>query len=49
MVAPAAVAEQREAMRFGDFEQWVSRHIRESRIIGGANKTVYEFGPIATI
>lgn len=49
MVAPAAVAEQREAMRFGDFEQWVTRHIRESRIIGGANKTVYEIGPTATI
>ena len=49
MVAPAAVAEQREAMRFGDFEQWVTRHIRESRINGGANKTVYEIGPTATI
>ena len=49
LFSPTATAERREALRFGDFEQWVTRHIKESRIIGGANKTVYEIGPTATI
>lgn len=49
LMAPAAVAERRENLRFGDFEQWVTRNIKESRVLGGATRTVYEIGPTATI
>jgi hypothetical protein len=39
----------KESIRYGDFEQWVTRKIKESRIIGGSTKTVYEIAPTATI
>lgn len=34
-----------EMLKFGDFNNWVIRHIKESAIIGGKNKMVYEIGP----
>lgn len=36
-----------EPIKFGDFSQWVTRTINESKIIGGATKTLYEIGPSA--
>lgn len=36
-------------IKFGDFEQWVMRPVKESGIIGGATKTLYEVGPTQTI
>lgn len=44
-----AVAETVEPIKFGNMEQWVTRHIPESKIIGGNTKTVYEIGPTATV
>lgn len=44
-----ARAQRFEPIRFGDFEQWVTRDIKESAIIGGARKKVYAIGPTATI
>jgi hypothetical protein len=44
-----ANAQRTEKLKYGDFEQWVTRKIKESRIIGGATKTVYEIAPNATI
>lgn len=44
-----AAAETREAVRFGDFEQWVTRDIDESAIIGGKTRQVYAIGPTAHI
>lgn len=38
-----------EKVRYGDFEQWVTRHIKESKIIGGKERTVYAIGPEETI
>lgn len=38
-----------EKIRFSDFENWVTRHIPESRVLGGKTKTVYEIGPTQTI
>lgn len=38
-----------EPIRFGDFSQWIARGISESKLIGGAHKTVYEIGPEAKI
>ena len=42
-------AETKEKVAFGDFEHWVTRTIKESAIIGGKNKTLYEIGPTQTI
>jgi hypothetical protein len=38
-----------EPLKYGDFSQWVTRHITESKVIGGKQKTVYEIAPAATI
>ncbi len=35
--------------KYGDFNQWVTRSIKESAIIGGDTKTLYEVGPTQTI
>jgi hypothetical protein len=42
-------AERLDKLRYGDFEQWVTRKICESRIIGGQTKTIYEIAPTTTI
>ena len=36
---------QTEPIKFGDFENWVTRDITESVVIGGKHRTVYEVGP----
>ncbi len=38
-----------EMFPFGDMDQWVDRQIKESRIIGGNTKNVYEIAPTAVI
>lgn len=38
-----------EKIKFGDFSNWVTRHITESKAIGGAKKTIYAIGPTQTI
>ncbi len=38
-----------EPIKYGDMENWVTRHITESKIIGGNGKTLYEIAPNATI
>lgn len=35
--------------KYGDFNQWVTREVKESGIIGGDTKTLYEIGPTQTI
>lgn len=49
LAASASHAETVEKIKYGDFSQWVTRHIPESAIIGGNTKTVYEIGPTATV
>ncbi len=44
-----ALAQTTEPIKYGDFEQWVTRNIKESRILGGNTKQVYEIAPNATI
>lgn len=34
-----------EPLRYGDFQQWVTRNIKESAVIGGNTKTIYAIGP----
>lgn len=44
----SAVA-QVQPIAFGNMDQWVTRNIKESRVIGGQMKTVYAIGPTQTI
>ena len=49
-VATANAFSQRfEPIAFGNMDNWVVRHIKESAIIGGNTKTVYAIGPNTTI
>ena len=41
--------EKTSLIKYGDMEQWVTRNIQESSIIGGKTKTLYEIGPTQTI
>lgn len=36
-------------MKYADFEHWITRHLSESAILGGAKKTLMEVGPTETI
>ncbi|MCM1071722.1 MAG: PCMD domain-containing protein [Alistipes timonensis] len=45
----SAEAQKFEPLKYGDFENWVTRNVPESRIIGGHTKQLYEIAPNATI
>ena len=38
-------AQKIEPIPFGDMDNWVTRNIKESAIIGGETKQVYAIGP----
>ena len=38
-----------EPIKYGDFSQWVTRTVTESKPIGGKQKTLYEIAPTASI
>lgn len=40
-------AQREEIIKFADFEQWLTRDIKESAVIGGNTKTLYEIAPSA--
>ena len=42
-------AEEVEQIKYGNFENWVTRNIPESKVIGGKTKQVYEIAPNAVI
>ncbi len=47
---PSIMAAQTvEMLPYGDFNNWITRNIKESRIIGGNQKQCFEIGPTATI
>lgn len=48
-LALASTAETVEPIKFGNFDNWVTRNIKESAVIGGKTKTTYEIGPTQTI
>lgn len=51
-VAVAAFAlpgEAADKIKYGDFNSWVLRNIKESSMLGGNTKTLYEIGPNQTI
>lgn len=37
-----------EYIRYGNFDQWITRNIKESGVLGGHTRTLYEIGPNAT-
>ncbi|MDE7350225.1 MAG: PCMD domain-containing protein [Muribaculaceae bacterium] len=45
----SASALRLEPIKYGDMENWVTRNITESKIIGGNPKTIYEIAPKATV
>ncbi len=49
VTAFAGFSADREVLPYGDFSQWITRNIKESRIIGGETRQVYEIGPTKTI
>ncbi|MDE6270567.1 MAG: PCMD domain-containing protein, partial [Muribaculaceae bacterium] len=38
-------AQKVEPLRYGDFEHWVTRNIKESAVLGGQHKQVFAVGP----
>lgn len=44
MAAPSR-ALRVEPIKYGDFSQWISRRVDESKALGGASKTIHEIGP----
>lgn len=48
-VPVTASGEKVVPLRFGDMEHWAERHIKESAVIGGNEKILYEIGPDAVI
>lgn len=34
-----------EQLKYSDFESWITRSVKESRLVGGATHTLYEVGP----
>lgn len=38
-----------EPIKYGDFSEWITRTITESKAIGGKKKVLYEIGPTATL
>ena len=45
LLSSYSVKAQEELIKYGDFESWVTRTIKESGIIGGKTKTLLEIGP----
>lgn len=48
MVAMGVQAQKFEAIKYGNMDQWLTRNIKESKILGGATKQVYEIAPAGT-
>lgn len=44
-----AAGEKIEMMKFGDFNSWVVRPMKESRLLGGNDVTLYAIGPNKTL
>lgn len=48
VVFPFAANAQSVQLKYSNFDNWITRDIKESKIIGGATKTIYEIGPSGT-
>ena len=48
LLATASPALGQTQLKYSDFDQWITRDIKESAIIGGNTRTLYEIGPTGT-
>lgn len=48
LASVAASAETFELFSFGNFDQWLTRNIKESKLLGGQTKQVYAIAPAGT-
>ncbi|MBD5201608.1 MAG: glycoside hydrolase xylanase [Bacteroidales bacterium] len=49
-ISPADILALRlEPLKFGNFSSWTTRKIKESKVIGGKEKVLYEIGPKQTL
>ena len=44
----ASLPAQEELVKFGNFDSWLTRTIKESMLVGGKTQTLYEVGPNGT-
>ncbi len=47
LISSMCVTAKMEPIRYGDFESWATREVKESGLIGGNIKTIYVIGPKA--
>ena len=43
-----SVLAQEELIKFGNFDSWITRSVKESLLVGGKTQTLYEIGPKGT-
>lgn len=48
LAVSVSVSAEDELLRYGDFESWITRSIKESALVGGNTQTLYEVGPKGT-
>jgi len=48
LVAPVFGAGTFEPIKFGDFDNWLTRNVKESKLLGGKTKVIYEICPTGT-
>ncbi len=44
----AQASQAQEQLKYSDFEQWITRTVKESKLVGGTTRTLYEVGPTQT-
>lgn len=49
LIASSAFSLRIEKLKYGDFSQWITRDVTESKALGGQTKTLYEIGPTAKL
>lgn len=45
---PACLYAEEQLVKFGNFDSWITRTIKESMLVGGKTQTLYEIGPSGT-
>ena len=45
LLFPGLSAQKTEMLKYGDFENWLTRNVHESKLIGGQTKQIYEIAP----
>ena len=48
LLASVGAFAEEESVKFGNFDSWITRSIKESMLVGGNTQTLYEIGPKGT-